>query len=113
MIKFVAVTSFYPPNKHMARVLFRVSYIIPDGKRTNYLSLVGRLREFYAGQDVQYSVFEDTVKHNHFQEIYVYPTTEAYEASDDPENTKEVADVLDAIYGMATNVVYHVAKEIA
>jgi hypothetical protein len=97
----------------MSRVLFRVAYAIPDGKRAEYLSLVGRLRQHYAANAVEYSVFEDHTKHNHFQEIYVYPSMDAYEASDDPENTKEIAEVLDSIYGMAKAISYHVAKEIA
>lgn len=97
----------------MPRILFRVSYAIPDGKRSEYLSHIAKLRTFYQATGVEYSVFEDQGKHNHFQEVYVYPSAEAYEASDDPENTKDVADVLDAVYAMASNIAYHVAKELA
>ncbi|GMV53766.1 MAG: hypothetical protein D8M52_08400 [Chlorobi bacterium] len=96
----------------MSRVLFRVSYTIPDGKRSEYLMLVRKLHSFYAANAVDYSVFEDNTKHNHFQETYIYPSIEAYEASDDPDNTREIADVLDAVYSMADNVVYNVAKEV-
>lgn len=97
----------------MSKVLFSVSYTVADGKRTDYLSLVAKLLKFYAGTPVAYAVYEDASKHNQFQEVYVYPSMEAYEASDDPENTKDVADVLDAIYSMASGVSYHVAKEVA
>ncbi len=96
----------------MSRVLFRVTYAIPDGKRAEYLALIGKLRTHYAANAVEYSVFEDNTKHNHFQEVYVYPSMEAYEASDDPENTKDVADILDSIYAMANHVSYQVAKEV-
>lgn len=97
----------------MPRVLFRVSYSIADGKRADFLSLIAKLRSHYAGTGVEYGVFEDASKHNHFQEVYVYPTYEAYEASDDPDNSKDIAEVLDSIYGMATGISYHVAKEVA
>jgi len=96
----------------MPKVLFRVSYAIPDGKRTDYLSLVNKLRAFYSANGVEYAVYEDISKHNNFHEVYVYSSLEAYEASDDPENTKDVSDVLDAVYGMTSNVVYSVSKEV-
>ena len=97
----------------MSRVLFRVTYTIPDGKRTEYLTLIDKLRKHYASNGVDYSVFEDKGRHNHFQEVYVYPTMEAYEASDDPSSLSDISDVIDAVYAMAANVEYDVAKEIA
>jgi quinol monooxygenase YgiN len=96
----------------MSRVLFRVAYSIPDGKRQEYLALVSKLRQHYTANDVEYSLFEDHNKHNHFQEVCVYPSMEAYDASDDPENSKDIADVLDSVYGMATNITYSVAREV-
>jgi len=97
----------------MSRVLFRVSYNIPDGKRNEYMQLINKLKNHYSSMDVEYSVFEDKGKHNHFQEVYVYPSMDAYEASDDPSSLTEVSEVIDAVYNMAANVVYDVAKEIA
>lgn len=97
----------------MPRVLFRVSYSIPDGKRTEFLSLINKLRAFYTANGIDYSVYEDNSHHNQFQEVYVYPSMEAYEASDDPESTKDIADVLDVVYGMTSNVTYNVAREVA
>lgn len=96
----------------MPKVLFTVSYTIQDGKRTEYLALVTKLRTFYTANGVGYAVYEDNSKHNHFQEVYVYSSMEAYEASDDPETTKEVADILDAVYSLATGVTYNVAREV-
>jgi len=96
----------------MSRVLFRVSYTIPDGKRANYLKLVERMQSFYAGSEIGFAVYEDRSTHNKFQEVYIYPSTEAYDASDDPESTKAIADVIDEVYAMAEDVRYDVADEI-
>ena len=96
----------------MSRVLFRVSYTIPDGKRNEYVQLVDKLKNHYSAMDVEYTVFEDKGKHNHFQEVYVYPSMEAYEASDDPSSLTDVSDVIDAVYAVAENVEYHVAREL-
>lgn len=94
-------------------VLFRVSYTIPDGKRPEYLAAVAAVRAFYSGSDIQFSLYETKGKHNHFEEVYVYPSVEAYEASDDPEATAAIASSIEKIYALATNVVYAVATEVA
>ena len=96
----------------MAKVLFRVSYSIPDGKRADYLAAVAKLTAYYAGVGQEYSVFETRGKHNHFQEVYVYPSVEAYEASDDPETIADISGAIEKIYGLATNVTYDVAEAI-
>ncbi|MCU0330738.1 MAG: hypothetical protein MUC47_07130 [Candidatus Kapabacteria bacterium] len=97
----------------MPRVLFRVSYAIPDGKRADYLALVEKLRRHYAGSDVQYAVFADQHRHNHFQEVTIYPTVEAYEASDDPATIGEAASaVIEQIATLALDVQYSVATEV-
>ena len=97
----------------MAKVLFRVSYSIPDGKRTEYISAITAVKAFYAATDIQYSVFEVKNKHNHFEEVYVYPSAESYEASDDPATTADITAQIDKIYALAQNVVYGVANEVA
>jgi len=97
----------------MPRVLFRVTYSIPDGKRSEYLTLIDKLRKHYASNGIDYSVFEDKGRHNHFQEVYVYPSMEAYEASDDPASLTGVSEAIDAVYSIANNVEYDVAKELA
>ena len=96
----------------MSRVLFRVSYSIPDGKRSEYLKLIGQIARFYDNSDVQFSVFEDRSKHNFFQEVYVYADKDAYEASDDPDATKDIADQIEQVYALAEGVKYDVADEI-
>jgi hypothetical protein len=96
----------------MPRVHFRVSYSIPDGKRPEYLAAIGALRKHFGTTDVQYGVFESKGKHNHFQEVYIYPSVEAYEASDDPDTNTEIAGAMDKIYALATDVTYDVAFEV-
>jgi hypothetical protein len=95
----------------MSRVLFRVTYTIADGKRAEYLRLIEQITAFYNGSDVSFSLFEDRAQHNRFHEVYLYPSAEAYEASDDPDSTKDIADVIDQVYSMATQVKYEVADE--
>ncbi|MBU3742847.1 MAG: hypothetical protein FGM24_11300 [Candidatus Kapabacteria bacterium] len=96
----------------MSKVLFRVSYSIPDGKRPEYLAAVSKLQQHYRGTNIDYAVYETKGKHNHFQEVYVYPGIEAYEASDDPETLAGVSQYVDKIYALATNVSYDVSFEI-
>lgn len=96
----------------MARVLFRVSYVIPDGKRSDYLALIAKLRQFYAGEGIEYGVYEAKGRHNHFQEVYVYPSLEAYEASDEPTTNTDAAAAMETVYAMATDIVYDVAHEV-
>lgn len=94
-------------------VLFRVSYSIPDGKRPEYLAAIASVRAFYASSDTSFALYEVKGKHNHFEEVYVYPSVEAYEASDDPEVTAPIAAAIEKIYALATNVVYAVSTEVA
>lgn len=96
----------------MARVLFRVSYSIPDGKRPEYLAAVGKLRQYYGGTDIGYGVYEAKGKHNHFQEVYIYPSAEAYDASDDPESISEISGAMEKIYSLAKDVTYDVSYEV-
>ena len=93
-------------------VLFRVSYSIPDGKRPEYLAAIASVRAFYAASDTTFALYEVKGKHNHFEEVYVYPSVEAYEASDDPETTASIASAIEKIYALATNVTYAVSTEV-
>ena len=96
----------------MARVLFTVSYVVPDGKRTDYLSLIAQLKAFYSRSGVEYGVFEDRSAHNHFREVFQYAAQEAFDASDDPDATAEVADVIDQVYAIVSDVAYTTSVEI-
>lgn len=96
----------------MSRVLFRVSYSIPDGKRPEFLAAVQKLRQYYSGNGVEYSVFESKNKHNHFQEVYVYASVEAYDQSDDPSTITEISAAMEKIYALAQDVTYDVSNEL-
>ena len=97
----------------MARVHFSVTYSIADGKRGDFLNAIANVRAFYANTDVEFSLFEVKGKHNHFQEVYVFPSAESYEASDDPEATAPISASLETIYSLAKDVRYDVANEVA
>jgi hypothetical protein len=97
----------------MARVHFSVTYSIADGKRGEYLNAIANVRAFYANTDVDFSLFEIKGKHNHFQEVYVFPSADSYEASDDPEATAPISASLEKIYSLAKDVRYDVANEVA
>ncbi len=98
----------------MARVLFRVTYTVADSKRKEYLATVAALRAHYASTDTLYAVFEDTHRHGSFEEVYVYPSMDAYEASDDPKTLGEAASALvERLATLTENVRYAVAKEVA
>jgi len=96
----------------MAKVLFRVSYSIADGKRTDYLAAIANVRSFYNGTETQFALFETKGKHNHFQEVYTYATAEAYDASDDPEATAPISAAIEKIYSLAKDVTYDVSTEV-
>ncbi|MBP6509387.1 MAG: hypothetical protein KA339_02430, partial [Candidatus Kapabacteria bacterium] len=89
------------------------SYSIADGKRADYLAAIANVRSFYAGTEIQFALFETKGKHNHFQEVYTYPTAEAYDASDDPEATAPISGAIEKIYSLAKDVSYDVSTEVA
>jgi hypothetical protein len=96
----------------VARVIFTVAYEIPESHRGQYLALVGELKPLLSTNGITYSVYEMENKRNHFQEMYVYPTAESYEAADDTENAQ--AEVLiEQIYSLAKDrkVSYSTAVE--
>jgi len=97
----------------MAKVLFRVSYSVADGKRSEYLATIASVRAFYSGTDTSFALFETKGKHNHFQEVYAYASAEAYEASDDPETTSQISGAIEKIYSLAKDIAYDVATEVA
>ncbi len=99
--------------RFMSKVIFRVSYSIADGKRADFLAAIANVRAFYAGTEIGFILCETKGKHNHFQEVYTFPTPEAYEASDDPETTAPISGAIEKIYSLAKDVVYDVASEVA
>lgn len=83
----------------MAKVLFTVSYIIPDAHRAEYLEIVAQMKGLIAETGVGYAVLEDEKQHNHFQEVYTYKSKEDFEASDDVDNPK-VDTLVDRVYSL-------------
>ncbi|MBU1098570.1 MAG: hypothetical protein CVV23_04010 [Ignavibacteriae bacterium HGW-Ignavibacteriae-2] len=73
----------------MSKVLFSIKYeIIPD-KRENYLDLIRELKTLIKADGLEsYSVFELKGKANHFEELYVFESREAYEEFDDDPNER-------------------------
>jgi hypothetical protein len=47
-----------------------------------------------------YSVYQIEHKHNHFQEVYIYPSEDAYEAAEDAENP-QADSLVQQIYALA------------
>lgn len=98
----------------MAKVVFTVSYEISEPNRSQYLGLVNQLKPLLNTGGTLYSIYELDNKRNHFQEMYVYPSSEAYEASDDTENAQAEA-IIEQIYALAKDrkVSYLTANEVA
>lgn len=73
----------------MSKVLFSIKYeIIPD-KRENYLDLIRELKTLIKADGLEsYAVFELKGKANHFEELYVFESREAYEEFDDDPNER-------------------------
>jgi hypothetical protein len=96
----------------VAKVIFTVAYEIPDSHRGQYLALVSELKPLLSTNGIAYSVYEIENKRNHFQEVYIYPTAEAYEAADDTENAEAEA-FIEQIYALAKDhkVMYSTAIE--
>ncbi len=96
----------------MAKVIFTVAYEIPESTRSQYLSLVSQLKPQLNANGTTYSVYEVEHKRNQFQEVYVYPNEEAYEAAEDVENPQADA-IVEQIYALAKDhkVTYSTAIE--
>lgn len=86
----------------MPQILFTVSYEVAENNITEYLKLVGSLKKLLRGTDVTYNVFEAESKRNQFEEVYLYPSRDAFEAADDNDNP-EVNELVDKIGDLAKN----------
>jgi hypothetical protein len=97
----------------VAKVIFTVGYEIPESQRHRYLELARQLKPLLNVHGTSYTVCELENKRNNFQEVYVYPSAEAYEAADDIENAEAEA-LIEQIYELAKNrkISYSAAVEI-
>ncbi|MCF8241059.1 MAG: hypothetical protein K9J16_06710 [Melioribacteraceae bacterium] len=77
----------------MARVIFSIKYDIIPEKRDEYLDVIRELKNLVKAEGLDsYSVFESKNKSNHFEEVYIFGSNEAYEEFDDNED--ERVDIL-------------------
>jgi quinol monooxygenase YgiN len=73
----------------MAKVLFSVQYEINPDKRDEYLKLVKELKNLLKAEGLlDYSVYEQKHKPNHFEEIYTFDSSEAYDNFEDAQSER-------------------------
>jgi hypothetical protein len=107
-------TYHLPRRTIVAKVMFTVSYEIPEAARAQYLALIAQLKPLLNSNGTAYNVYEIEHKKNQFQEVYIYPNEDAYEAADDAENPQADA-LVEQIYALARDhkVSYSAAIEAA
>jgi L-rhamnose mutarotase len=73
----------------MAKVIFSIQYEISETKKNDYFSVIRELKSLLKAEGLEnYSVYELKGKSNHFQEMYLFSSMEAYEAFDDNANER-------------------------
>ena len=73
----------------MSKIIFTIQYEIEENKREEYLTIVRELKNLIKVDGLQdYSVYEVKGKPNHFEEIYSFNSSEAYENFDDNQNER-------------------------
>lgn len=73
----------------MAKVIFSIQYEINSNKKEEYFGVVKELKNLLKAEGLEnYSVYEVKGKPNHFQEIYTFSSSEAFEQFDDNENER-------------------------
>lgn len=73
----------------MSKVIFSVQYEINPNKREDYLGVIRELKNLLKAEGLEsYNVYEVKSKSNHFQEIYTFTSTDAYEKFEDDQNER-------------------------
>jgi L-rhamnose mutarotase len=73
----------------MAKVIFSIQYEINDEKRNEFISTAKELKTLLKAEGLEnYSIYEVKGKKNHFQEVYLFSSEEAYENFDDNQNER-------------------------
>lgn len=68
----------------MGKVIFSIRYEILIDKREEYLAVIRELKTLVNAEGLEsYAVFEQKGKKNHFEEIYIFESKQAYEDFDD------------------------------
>lgn len=96
----------------MSRIIFSVSYKIPEQRRQEYLELIGQLKQQYQKENVSMIIMEYKNQRNHFQELTIFPTEEDYDRSDEKAERTAVGQLVDKIYEFASDQSYTVATEL-
>jgi hypothetical protein len=86
----------------MAKVVLLVNVELEDGKRAEYLSAVGTLRDrFRDSGDVSYSVYENQGKEkDSFTEMFTFKDMSTYEAFDEGEDGSDANEIFAKILEM-------------
>jgi hypothetical protein len=73
----------------MSKVIFTVQYEINQQKREDYLISIRELKSLMKAEGLEsYSVYELKGKSNHFEEIFIFLSKDAYDNYDDNENER-------------------------
>jgi quinol monooxygenase YgiN len=87
----------------MSKVLFVIQYEIDVAKRDEYLTLARELKTLLKAEGLEnYAVYEVKGKQNHFEEIYTFSSTEAYDNFDDNQNER-IGILLNKLSDMVKN----------
>jgi hypothetical protein len=69
--------------------MFSISYSIAPDRRERYLGLIREMKQKMAGSGAaEYSVFETKGRKNHFTEVFITPSVEAFDALEDNQDEK-------------------------
>ncbi len=73
----------------MGKVIFSVQYEIQNENLIEYYSSIRELKSLIAAEGlIEYAVFEVKGKQNHFGELFIFNSMEAYEKYEDGENER-------------------------
>lgn len=73
----------------MSKALFTIQYEINPAKRNDYLNVIKELKNLLSTEGLEsYNIYEVKGKENHFHEVYMFASEEAYEAFDDDQNER-------------------------
>lgn len=73
----------------MSKVIFTIQYELKPDKKDEYLSVVKELKNLLKAEGLEnYAVYDLKGKANHYEEIYSFASSEAYEAFDDNQDER-------------------------
>lgn len=73
----------------MGKVIFSIQYEINSDKRDEYLRLIKELKNLLKADGLlDYSIYEQKNKPNHFEEIYTFASSEAYDNFEDAQSER-------------------------